>query len=71
MDIRAYEPKRQMPRPRPGEYNLLICFLRGYMSIIMLRAVYQMTSLLPSPLYQRSRRDLNKLRRGDRDHAGL
>ena len=23
MDIRAYELKRQMPRPRPGEYNLL------------------------------------------------
>ena len=21
MDIRAYEPKRQMPRPRPGEFN--------------------------------------------------
>ena len=27
MDIRAYEPKRQMPRPRPGEFNFNSCYL--------------------------------------------
>ena len=33
IDIRAYEPKRQMPRPRPGEFNFKYCCLAHLVSL--------------------------------------
>ena len=33
MDIRAYEPKRQMPRPRPGEFNFKYCCIAHLFSL--------------------------------------
>ena len=56
MDIRAYEPKRQMPRPRPGEFSFNSCCLAHLFSLRLLVDHYAesctlpMTSLLPFSL---------------------
>ena len=55
MDIRAYEPKRQMPRPGPGEFNFNSCCLAHLFSLRLLVDHYAescvpMISLLPLSL---------------------
>ena len=55
MDIRAYEPKRQMPRPGPGEFNFNSCCLAHLFSLRLLVDHYAescvpMTCLLPLSL---------------------
>ena len=45
-DIRAYEPKRQMPRPRPGEFNFKYCCLAHLVSL-RLHVDYYVESCVP------------------------